>query len=151
MGAQGDVSGSDAGVPVTEPVLEIYVVHLRVGVYCLFHRLYGMYPYHLISHLRDVYSRRSQSNAVFDEMIQVRRGECSRLTVTPARFVQRHDRDRRSLFCKKCTLNRTNEMERAETIIQINVLSEKNPVPQFVDDLLPQFVDDLWESVITIL
>lgn len=37
---------------------EVYVLHLQIALYALFHRLYGMYPCNFLSYLRQHYSLR---------------------------------------------------------------------------------------------
>ena len=37
---------------------EVYVLHLQIALYALFHRLYGMYPCNFLSYLRQHYSAR---------------------------------------------------------------------------------------------
>ena len=37
---------------------EVYVLHLQIALYALFHRLYGMYPCNFLSYLRSTYSLR---------------------------------------------------------------------------------------------
>ena len=58
---------------VAANVLEVYLVHLRVGLYCLFHRLYGMYPCHFLTYLRDVFTK-SANRHIFNETIEVSGG-----------------------------------------------------------------------------
>lgn len=50
-------------------VPEIYMLHLQVGMHCMFHRLYSMYPWHFITYLKAVYSR-PENFAVFVSVIQ---------------------------------------------------------------------------------
>ncbi|KAL6263512.1 hypothetical protein P5V15_006302 [Pogonomyrmex californicus] len=38
----------------------MYLIHLQVGLYCLFHRLYAMYPCNFISYLKQQYVQRDQ-------------------------------------------------------------------------------------------
>ncbi len=45
-----------ANQPPKQP--EVYLLHLQIGLYALFHRLYGMYPCNFLSHLRQHYSVR---------------------------------------------------------------------------------------------
>lgn len=37
---------------------EVYVLHLQIALYALFHRLYGMYPCNFLSYLRQHYAIR---------------------------------------------------------------------------------------------
>ncbi len=48
---------------------DIYLLHLQVGAYSLFHRLYGMYPCNLLTYLRAVYSK-PDNQQVFEESIK---------------------------------------------------------------------------------
>jgi len=48
---------------------KIYTLHLRVGVQCMFHRLYGMYPCNLVSYLRNIYCR-PENRPVFTNVIE---------------------------------------------------------------------------------
>lgn len=50
-------------------VPEEYVLHLQVGVYALFHRLYGMYPCNFLAYLRSHYGNR-ENLQVFAESIR---------------------------------------------------------------------------------
>ena len=51
-------------------VPDVYLLHLQVGTYSLFHRLYGMYPCHFLTYLRSAYSRK-ENEPVFQETIKV--------------------------------------------------------------------------------
>lgn len=44
---------------------ETFVLHLQVGVYSLFHRLYGMFPCHFLAYLRSYYGGRDYSEENF--------------------------------------------------------------------------------------
>uniref|UniRef100_A0A674PI63 TSC complex subunit 1b n=1 Tax=Takifugu rubripes TaxID=31033 RepID=A0A674PI63_TAKRU len=48
----------------------VYLVHLRAGVYSLFHRLYGMFPCSFISYLRLHYSMKENLDT-FQEVVKV--------------------------------------------------------------------------------
>ena len=61
-------------------VPDIYLLHLHVAVYSLFHRLYGMYPCHFLTYLRKIYTK-EDNQQVFKESILVR---ISRYDVTSA-------------------------------------------------------------------
>ncbi|XP_013415766.1 hamartin isoform X3 [Lingula anatina] len=50
-------------------VPDIYLLHLNVGVYALFHRLYGMYPVNFVEYLRIFYTR-SENQEVFKSTVQ---------------------------------------------------------------------------------
>lgn len=50
-----------------------YLVHLRAGVYSLFHRLYGMFPCSFISYLRHHYSMKENLDT-FQEVVKVSPG-----------------------------------------------------------------------------
>ncbi|XP_014474837.1 PREDICTED: hamartin [Dinoponera quadriceps] len=47
----------------------LYLIHLQVGLYSLFHRLYAMYPCNFISYLKQQYVQRDQS-ATFSHTIR---------------------------------------------------------------------------------
>ena len=51
-------------------VPDIYLLHLHVAVYSLFHRLYGMYPCHFLTYLRKIYTK-EDNQQVFKESILV--------------------------------------------------------------------------------
>ena len=57
-------------IALTANVPELYKYHLQVGVYCLHHRLYGMYPYHFLTYLRNIYSKQEQQQ-VFENIVKV--------------------------------------------------------------------------------
>ncbi|XP_067938172.1 hamartin-like [Watersipora subatra] len=40
-----------------EGIPDAYILHLNAGIYSLFSRLYGMYPWHFVTRLRDYYSK----------------------------------------------------------------------------------------------
>lgn len=44
---------------------EIYILHLQVSIYALFHRLYAMYPCNFLAYLRSTYGRRDQNQESF--------------------------------------------------------------------------------------
>ncbi|XP_067137028.1 hamartin [Centruroides vittatus] len=44
---------------------EIFILHLQVSVYALFHRLYAMYPCNFLAYLRSYYGRRDQNQESF--------------------------------------------------------------------------------------
>ncbi|XP_052220850.1 hamartin-like isoform X5 [Dreissena polymorpha] len=48
---------------------DIFLLHLQIAVYSLFHRLYGMFPYNFLTYLRHYYSKK-ENVAVFDEVIK---------------------------------------------------------------------------------
>lgn len=48
---------------------DIFYLHLQVSVYSLFHRLYGMFPYHLLAYMRQYYSKK-ENTQVFHEVIK---------------------------------------------------------------------------------
>ncbi|XP_039620235.1 hamartin-like [Polypterus senegalus] len=48
---------------------EIYLIHLHVSVYALFHRLYGMYPCNFVSYLRSHYSMK-ENMETFEEVVK---------------------------------------------------------------------------------
>lgn len=50
---------------------DVYLTHLQVAVYSLFHRLYGMYPCHFLTYLRNIYTKADNQQA-FKETIMVR-------------------------------------------------------------------------------
>lgn len=50
-------------------ISDVYLLHLQVGVYALFHRLYGMYPCHFLTYMRAHYSKKD-NQAVFKEVIR---------------------------------------------------------------------------------
>lgn len=50
-------------------VPDIHILHLQVGVYALFHRLYGMYPCNFLSYLRSHYGNREHL-LVFSETVR---------------------------------------------------------------------------------
>ncbi len=52
-------------------VHDVYLLHLQVGIYCLFHRFYGMYPCHLLTYLREKYCRTDQME-LFHKAVKVR-------------------------------------------------------------------------------
>lgn len=47
---------------------DIYLMHLHVAIYSLFHRLHGMYPCHLLTYLRSYY-RRKENRDIFQNTI----------------------------------------------------------------------------------
>ncbi|XP_064649167.1 hamartin-like isoform X2 [Lineus longissimus] len=52
-------------------VPDIFLLHLQVGVYALFHRLYGMYPCNFLAFLRSYYSKKDHTVAqVFEQRIK---------------------------------------------------------------------------------
>lgn len=55
---------------LTGQVPAVYLVHLRAGVYSLFHRLYGMFPCSFISYLRLHYSMKENLDT-FQEVVKV--------------------------------------------------------------------------------
>ena len=48
---------------------DIYLLHLQVAVYSLFHRLYGMYPCNLLTYLRATYNK-PDNMQVFEQTIR---------------------------------------------------------------------------------
>lgn len=48
---------------------DVFLLHLEVSVYALFHRLYGMFPYNLLTYLRHYYTKKENSR-VFEEVVQ---------------------------------------------------------------------------------
>lgn len=46
-------------------ISETYVLHLQVGVYSLFHRLYGMFPCNFLAYLRSYYGGRDYKEENF--------------------------------------------------------------------------------------
>ena len=48
---------------------EVYVLHLQIALYALFHRLYGMYPCNFLSYLRQHYSVR-ENLAIFSHTVK---------------------------------------------------------------------------------
>lgn len=50
---------------------EGYLLHLQVGLYALFHRLYGMFPCNFLAYLRLEYSVRGENLAIFSHTIKV--------------------------------------------------------------------------------
>lgn len=50
-------------------VPEVHLLHLQMGLYALFHRLYGMYPCNFLSYLRHQYSLRDKL-AIFSHTIK---------------------------------------------------------------------------------
>ncbi|KAL3871551.1 hypothetical protein ACJMK2_039542 [Sinanodonta woodiana] len=50
-------------------VPDVYLLHLRVSVYSLFHRLYGMYPYNFLTYLRQCYNKK-ENLTVFEEVVK---------------------------------------------------------------------------------
>ncbi|XP_075228595.1 tuberous sclerosis 1 protein hamartin isoform X2 [Lycorma delicatula] len=49
---------------------EGYLLHLQVGLYALFHRLYGMFPCNFLAYLRHEYSIRGDNLTVFSHTIK---------------------------------------------------------------------------------
>lgn len=56
---------------VTEGEPEAYILHLNVGLYSLFARLYGMYPWHYLCSLQDQYSRNKIPPEFYKSAIEV--------------------------------------------------------------------------------
>ncbi|KAL4623301.1 hamartin isoform X4 [Arapaima gigas] len=50
-------------------VPEVFLIHLHASVYCLFHRLYGMYPCNFVSYLRAHYSMKENMDT-FEEVVK---------------------------------------------------------------------------------
>lgn len=48
---------------------EVYVLHLQIALYALFHRLYGMYPCNFLSYLRQHYAAR-ENLAIFSHTVK---------------------------------------------------------------------------------
>lgn len=49
---------------------DIFLLHLQVALYGLFHRLYGMFPYTFLTYLRHHYSKKDNA-AAYEESIKV--------------------------------------------------------------------------------
>lgn len=49
---------------------DIFLLHLQVALYGLFHRLYGMIPYTFLTYLRHHYSKKDNA-AAYEESIKV--------------------------------------------------------------------------------
>ena len=52
---------------------EAYILHLNVGLYSLFARLYGMYPWHFLCSLQDQYSKNKFTSDFYKSAIEVRK------------------------------------------------------------------------------
>ena len=50
-------------------VPDVFLLHLQVALYSLFHRLYGMFPYNFLTYLRHFYSKK-ENIAVYEESIK---------------------------------------------------------------------------------
>ena len=49
---------------------DIFLLHLQVALYGLFHRLYGMFPYTFLTYLRHHYSKKENA-AAYEDSIKV--------------------------------------------------------------------------------
>ncbi|XP_060069721.1 hamartin-like [Ylistrum balloti] len=50
-------------------VPDVFLIHLQVALYSLFHRLYGMFPYNFLTFLRHHYNKKDNAK-VFDEFVK---------------------------------------------------------------------------------
>ncbi|XP_041368930.1 hamartin-like [Gigantopelta aegis] len=65
-----DIFGRLAAFSVKKPANtpDVFLLHLQVALYSLFHRLYGMYPSHFLTYLRQQFQKR-ENTFVYDEVI----------------------------------------------------------------------------------
>ena len=56
--------------PFAGNVADVFLLHLQVALYSMFHRLYGMFPYSFLTFLRHHYSKKENVN-VFEEFVKV--------------------------------------------------------------------------------
>lgn len=54
---------------MTGNVPDVFLLHLQVALYSLFHRLYGMFPYNFLTYLRHHYNKKENAK-VFDEFVK---------------------------------------------------------------------------------
>ena len=54
-----------------ENVPDEYLLHLNVGIYALFSRLYGMYPSHFVQYLQEFCTKKNAQKQLFSNAIEV--------------------------------------------------------------------------------
>ena len=56
-----------------DSVAEVCILHLNVGVYIFFHRLYAMFPNNFLSYLQSLYNgeKTSRKELIFQQIIKV--------------------------------------------------------------------------------
>lgn len=56
---------------ISDGAPEVYVLHFNVGLYSLFSRVYGMYPWHFLMTLQDYYAKQKISPDLYRSVIEV--------------------------------------------------------------------------------
>ncbi|XP_033099005.1 hamartin-like [Anneissia japonica] len=113
-------------------VPEIYMLHLNVAVYGLFHRLYGMYPCNFVDFLKVSYKDKTKEfNKVILPLLQRMRIHPRLITDTYSkeidasrwRKMEAHDV---LMECAKVSLDYSSELRGSESLISVSSVSE-NP------------------------
>lgn len=67
------VIGPKMFMPFLDIVAEVCILHLNVGVYIFFHRLYAMFPNNFLMYLQSLYNgeKNSRKELIFQQIIKV--------------------------------------------------------------------------------